>query len=348
MNPAPLERDTVLSPAWLDAVLGSRFPGTRVAGTQVVEELATVAVKIRFRVDYEANPAGAPEGFCVKGYFAPDHDQFAAGGLVEAGFYAEAAPHLKLRVPPCVHAGIDPETRHGLILMEDLVAGGCTFLTAMSPYSVDQTAATLEQLALLHSADSSTLRARGAREASFLAPRLDQTLGYVPEEQLQNQLDDGRAQGLPSGLRSAARLRAGVGALGERSAADARTLVHGDAHAGNLYVDPAGAPGLIDWQVVQWGSWAIDVAYHIGAVLDTRDREESERALLRHYLAARGSHGDPPPADEEAWDAYRQALVYGYFMWAITRRVERPIVVTFTQRLGQAVAAHESLERLKV
>src|SRR5262249_3327638 len=158
----------------------------------------------------------------------------------------------------------------------------------------------------------------------------------------------GRAASLSRESRRADRLRLALRALATHSAANARCLVHGDAHAGNLYLDASGAPGLIDWQVVQWGAWELDVAYHVGAVVEIADRERSERALLAHYLDAVRSFGGVTPSPDAAWDGYRAALVYGYFMWAITQRVERPIIETFVARLGAAVEAHESFERLGV
>ncbi|MFA5883125.1 MAG: aminoglycoside phosphotransferase family protein [Acidimicrobiia bacterium] len=345
MSPAPLDLAEVCSPSWLDDVLGARYPGVRVAATSVTEELVTIASKVRFAVEYEANPSGAPDALCVKGYFSPESASFASLGQVEVRFYSEVAPLLSVRVPPCVHTGIDPESGHGLILMEDLVAGGSTFLTALSPYTVDQTAATLEQLARLHTADRAAIT---ATDTEWLAPRLAGYLGYVTEDRLQAQLDDGRADGLAPELRRADRLRAGLGVLADHSARAADCLVHGDAHAGNLYLDPDGGPGLIDWQVVQWGAWELDVAYHVGAVLAVADRDAHERALLDHYLDAVRAHGGTPPTEADAWEAYRRALVYGYFMWGITQRVERAVVETFVHRLGSAVQAHESLDRLGV
>ena len=345
VSPAPLDLDEVLSAAWLDATLGARHPGTRVAGTTVTEELRTIATKVRFDVAYDANPAGAPAALCVKGYFGPDSEGFVSLGQMEARFYSEVAPHLAVTVPPCVHTGIDPDTGHGIILMEDLVAGGSTFLTALSPYSVDQAAATLEQLARLHTADRGSF---DHGDTGWLAPRLAGYLDYVTEELLQDQLDDGRAAGLLPEIRRADRLRAGLRVLAERSAAASASLVHGDAHAGNLYVDASGEPGLIDWQVAQWGTWELDVAYHLGAVLDVADRAAHEQALLGHYLGAVRARGGDAPSDTAAWDAYREALVYGFFMWGITQRVERPVLETFVQRLGTAVQDHGSFDRLGV
>ena len=51
-----------------------------------------------------------------------------------------------------------------------------------------------------------------------------------------------------------------------KSEARPQFLVHGDAHAGNIFRTDRGS-GLIDWQVLQRGTWAIDVAYHLCAVL---------------------------------------------------------------------------------
>jgi hypothetical protein len=73
-----------------------------------------------------------------------------SAGEPEARFYLEIAPTLPVRVPPCVYAAIDPDSGHALVLMEDLVAQGATFLTALSPYSVEQAKGTLDQLAKLH------------------------------------------------------------------------------------------------------------------------------------------------------------------------------------------------------
>ena len=341
---APLDLDEVLSPAWLDAVLAPVYPGVRVAATTVVEELVTIASKVRFNVDYEAGcRAGAPSALCVKGYFAPQSQAMATLGQIEARFYEDVAPQLSVLVPTCLASAIDAATGHGLILMTDLVAEGATFLTALSPYTVDQAAATLEQLARLHAADLDHL---DLPDASWLEPRLAGYLGYVSAERLQDQLDDGRGVALSADTRRADRLRAAFSTIAARAASGTQCMVHGDAHAGNLFITADGRPGLIDWQVVQRGSWALDVAYHVAAVLDVADRERNEAALLDHYLDAVRGLGGTAPSRADAWDAYRDALVYGYFMWAITARVDRPIINTFVTRLGSAVEMHDSLARV--
>jgi aminoglycoside phosphotransferase (APT) family kinase protein len=121
-------------------------------------------------------------------------------------------------------------------------------------------------------------------------------------------------------------------------------LVHGDAHAGNVYLRADGSVGIIDWQVVHRGSWACDVAYHIGAVLSVEDREKAERDLLAHYLDRLGAYGGEPPPWDAAWASYQSFLVYGYFLWAMTCFVDEQITIEFVKRLGTAVAEHDSFD----
>ena len=84
---APLDLEEVLSPAWLDAVLAPLHPGARVASTEVLESLTTIASKVRFNVEYiDGCDAGGPTALCVKGYLAPQSQSMATLGQIEARF----------------------------------------------------------------------------------------------------------------------------------------------------------------------------------------------------------------------------------------------------------------------
>ncbi len=100
--------------------------------------------------------------------------------------------------------------------------------------------------------------------------------------------------------------------------------------------------GFTDWQLVQRGHWSLDVAYHIASVLPVEVAEREERHLLDHYLQAVQGHGGPATNREDAWRDYRRAPVYGYYHWAITRRVHPPITHQAFGRLGAAVDRHDS------
>lgn len=355
-GPAPLDEATVLSPAWLTAVLRARWPGVVVRGTQVTERLETVATKVRFTVDYAEPVPGAPPALCVKGYFNPALGNRVGGGATEVRFYQAVAPGAPVRTPPCVYAAIDDDTGHGLILMEDLVAAGATFLDPLGAYTPERAAGTVEQLAALHAAfweKPPAGRPAAVRSATF-PPRLRALADVLDPGLLQTQLDDGRAADLPAAVRDARRVRgamlalAEIGAGGGAGAGAGQTLVHGDVHTGNVYELADGRCGLIDWQVVQRGPWALDVAYHLGAVLDPDDRAKAERGLVEHYRDCLAARGVTPPSGEDAWWQYRAHLPYGFFLWSITRAVDRPVIEHLTGRLGLATAQHASLDLLGV
>lgn len=99
-----------------------------------------------------------------------------------------------------------------------------------------------------------------------------------------------RAQAVAAGLRSRERMQAALQALESTRAAAADTLVHGDTHPGNLYLEADGMPGFLDAQVRR-SPWVQDVAYHITASLDLADRPRWEEALLAHYLRCLARHG---------------------------------------------------------
>ncbi|WP_280397628.1 phosphotransferase family protein [Nocardia carnea] len=336
-GPAPFDEAVVLSPEWLTGVLDSGSGAIPVA-TEVVERIETVATKLRFRVTY-SGPAGTPPALCAKGYFNPAHRR---GSRAEADFYRLPARRLPVRTPPCVHAAVDETTGHALVLMHDLVEVGARFLDPLVGYSPDRAAGTLDQLAALHAATW------GSREYDMFPPRLASLAGHMTPEKLQPLLDDGRAGGIPDPVRRADRLLAAMAAMDTLGAASTRCLVHGDLHAGNIYEMPDGSPGLIDWQVVQCGHWAQDVAYHLATVLHPGDLAGTERALLDHYLDRLAGYGVEPPDREHAWWMYRAHLPYGFYLWSMTRAVDRPIIEHLTGRLATAVARHDSFGLLGV
>jgi hypothetical protein len=345
-NVAPMELDEVLSASWLEFALAGVRKG-RISSVEVVETQTTVATKVRFRVEWsgaaEDDPAAG--SFCVKAGFGSLGDGHRRGGAfrTEGSFYRDLADKVPVRVPHCVYVGVDPQTAQSVIVMEDLVARGARFLSALEPYSTEQAAQTLGELAKLHA-----MRWDGAGLDGFdwlLTGVVDRFAAAAPAD-LQDLLDGERGDALPADIRNAERLSRAMRQLGALSSSGPACLVHGDAHAGNLYLTAEGEPGLVDWQLLQRGHWALDVAYHLAAVLTVADRERAERDLVAHYLDRLGSHGVKAPSWSEAWDAYRRALVYGYFLWAITRRVAEPITREFVTRLGLAVAANDSFASL--
>ncbi|MCW1401705.1 aminoglycoside phosphotransferase family protein [Novosphingobium sp. MW5] len=327
-----------LSPEWLSAALG-----VEIARVETVEVIRTVATKARF----VAHPAdGSPSlALCLKGLLDGDEMTRMGGPTMvrEADFYGKVAGHVAVRVPSLHSSVIDREGRQAIVIMHDLISGGAVFCSALDPFTADDTAASLEQLAALHAG-------RGLLASEpWITRRIDEFAGrpHLTAQQLQALLDDPRGASLAPQTKDAARLLSALPPLAARDALRPQFLVHGDAHAGNIFRTEQG-PGLIDWQLLQAGGWALDVAYHIAATLPVDVAAAEERRLLSHYLGVMRGHGCDMPGEEEAWGQYREAMVYGFYLWAITRRVEPPIIHAFTARLGAAVERLDSFALLSV
>jgi Phosphotransferase enzyme family len=328
---------------WLTRALEPVSGGAAVESLEVVEVIKTMATKVRFAVRF----AGSDEsrGFCLKGFLDVDAATAKGGATTvrEADFYGQVAPLVTVRTPTCVSSIIDRQDQQGVIIMRDLIKDGARFCSALEAFTVDQAAQSLEQIARLH--------VRGDLLARF--PWIDNRIAqlahaqYVPQPVLQDLLNGPRGEGLPARTRDAGVLIAGMKMLAQKDGAEQQTLVHGDAHAGNIYRTAEG-PGLIDWQLLQKGSWALDVPYHICAVLEVADAEREERRLLSHYLEAVRALGGDAPEFDTAWQRYRACIVYGFYLWSITRRVDPAITNVFVQRLGASVSRHDSYRLLGV
>jgi aminoglycoside/choline kinase family phosphotransferase len=322
-----------------------RWPGARVTDVRIVETIVTQATKIRLALDIEGADADLPRNICIKGILTATGAPSTAS-VVETLFYRDLASQVPVRVPRCIHAGLNAAGDNGVIVMHDIIHAGGTFLSALKPFTPDETLENLEQIALLHAAG-------WQGTAQFQQPWIPRFLDQIgarpimPLAILQAMLDGPKGAPLPSSVKDASILQNGLQVLAAQIRERPACLVHGDAHAGNIYVDAKGY-GLVDWQILQKGEWAQDVAYHIAAVLSPEDRRSHERALLDHYRDRLRALGGPDLQANEAWARYRAAMVYGYFLWAITQKVEPAITLEFVRRLGLAVSDLESYAVLAV
>lgn len=340
--PVPDSLEQALSPEWLTAALRPRFPRIdirHVVPGPVVDRISTNA---RFVIECAD---GLARALCVKGYFNEIGRAARYIGAPEAHFYRELAAATGVRTLHSVYAGVDPQTRHGVIITEDVAAQGDTFLDGNSPYTPDQTAQTLVEFARLHAA---TWDCAGCADTPWLAPRLGRALEVWG---LPTTLDIiGRNFSGPNGARIPAEVRDAHrlvdtyrGLASNEATAGPSCVIHGDAHVGNVFVDAAGVGSLVDWQLVQRGGWYLDVGYHIASTLTVDERRRSERDLLRHYLDVLASHGVAPPPWDDAWHAIAFGMVHGFYLWGITTKVQPPIIATLLHRLGTAVADHDAL-----
>ncbi|HEX7871408.1 MAG TPA: aminoglycoside phosphotransferase family protein [Sphingobium sp.] len=330
----PQSLEEAIEPAWLSAALAPISGGAPVESVELAEVIKTMASKVRIRVRFVGDDT--VHAYCLKAFLGEGN----MGGqttIREGRFYTDIAPRTTMRLPKVPAVVLDQENGDGILIMEDMIAAGARFCSALEPFTPELAAQSLDQLARLH------VNTDIAATTDWLPNRIDviATKPHFTEDRLQQLMDDPRSETLTERTKSAALLHAGLAKLSERNAAKPRTLLHGDCHAGNLFQTAEG-PGFTDWQLVQRGHWALDVAYHLCAILPVDVAQAHERDLVAGYLDAVKRHGGDAPGWDAAWEDYRASQIYGYYHWAITTRVEPAIIRIFMERLGAGVTRHET------
>jgi hypothetical protein len=341
--PVPDTLDELLSPAWLTSALDARFPGIQVTAVSPGPVISRVSTNARFHIECAGGtPDGLSPHLCAKGYFNEVGRAFRSVGEPEACFYRDIAASTGLRTLRSVYADVDPATRHGVVITEDVVAQGATFLDALSDYTPDQAAESLEQLAELHAA---TWGDPAHADATWLASRLETYLERRGIDEIRGNFEGPIGSGVPTESRDGERLVAAYRTLAAATgSASPWSVIHGDAHVGNLYLDGDGQPSFVDWQLVQRGPWYLDVGYHLASALTVEDRRRTERDLVCDYLDQLAARGIDAPREDDAWVGIRRGMVHGFFLWGITLKVEPAVTATLLERLGTAVADHDAFE----
>ena len=305
-----------LTPDWFSAVLD--------APVDAVEVLdAHSGTTGRARVGLTVSPSASsdvPDTVFVKLQpFAEEQRTFLRQiglGVAEARLYAEVGGELPVRSPTVWHAAYDESDGSFAMVLEDLTASGCRFPTPADDDILDVAASAMDELAVLHAgfkgrdlawlrtpkgmqrrpADTETAR----RRAQFIVSALDQF-----------------ADDMPSVFRRLGDLYASrsldIVAL---FAEGERTLIHGDTHSGNLFVDGT-RTGFYDWAVAGRGPGVRDVGYFLCNSLPIPTRRAEEGGLLARYrtaLARNGVQLDAATAHEQ----YRLFAVYSWIAAAST------------------------------
>ncbi|CUU56693.1 Phosphotransferase enzyme family protein [Parafrankia irregularis] len=341
--PVPGTLDEMLSPDWLTGALGARFPGIAVTAVTPGSVISRIATNARFRIECaDGVPAGLSPDLCGKGYFTEAGHAFRHAGIPEACFYRDVAARSGVRTLRSVYADVDPRERQGVVITEDVIVEGAEFLDARSDYTPDQAAESLAQLATLH---ASTWGAADLATTEWLAPRLTSYLQLRGVDDIRVNFDGPIGAGVPAEVRDADRLVRAYRSLATLTAQDDEPwcVIHGDAHVGNVFLDGAGRPSFLDWQLVQRGPWYLDVGYHIASALTVSDRRRTERDLVAHYLDRLRAAGVEAPPDNAVWPGIGRGIIHGLYLWAITLKVDPAVTSLLLTRLGTAAADHDAL-----
>ncbi len=344
-----------LGPELLTQVLSERQPGVRVEGVTVIDiarrgdGLASTADRVILGLDFaEGTDCGLPERVLLKTTLDRSHipDVMYQN---EVRFYRELRPEIEIEAPAVFASIFDPDTTQFGVVMEDLTLRDARFPNATTPVSIEAVRSIVEALARLHA--SYWRSPRFSTDLAWLATPCSggmfpvfKNLGHeLISDQLRRH-EFKRELIAPLG-RSFDQLWEDLWKLQSILDSDPCTLLHGDPHIANTYLLPGDQGGLLDWQLTVRGRWSHDLTYLLITGLSTELRREHERELIGLYLDRLAAAGvSEPPSADEAWQLYRQSVVWGLVIgWLITppENYGEPITRANIERL---VTAAQDLE----
>jgi hypothetical protein len=226
----------------------------------------------------------------------------------ETRFYSQLAQELT-GVPASHGFAFDPLTGRFVLVLEDLAVDPCEFPDTLHSLDADKASRVVELLARLHATFWERvprwLYTASADTASLLTGPLMKLSARRIAEKTSIPVEKGRF--IDNNYRAVAQL----------IDAPPNTVMHGDAHPGNLYFRN-GAAGLLDWQAVRRGHPGRELAYTLVTSMTTADRQASERELLDEYRRVLASAGGPDLDRSELWERYGQGALYAYVAALIT------------------------------
>jgi len=300
------------TPAWLSGALGRE-----VAGVDVLAAHSGTTGRARLGLRYgDGSVVGAtsdaPASVFLK--LAPFDERqrsfvdMVGLGVAEARFYGEVAATVPVRVPDVYCARIDDAGGY-VMLLEDLEASGCRFPSTHDEGIADTIASVVDGLGRLHVQHWGDPRLEDGGDLSWVRDGYRVAFGSGARF-VERALTAFGDQMSPT-FRRLAEITidrpADVAAL---LAAGPPTMIHGDPHLGNLFLDD-GEAGFFDWGMVWRATGMRDIAYVLGSSAPTEVRRAHEREWVRQYVELLAASGIELSLDD-AWEQYRLLVIYSW------------------------------------
>jgi hypothetical protein len=328
----------------IDAGILSKIMGTTVRSVRVFGQGAGTSSRARVVLTGKNVPESVFVKVAAKTAATRLMGELGRLGHTEVRFYNQLAPQLT-GVPDAYGAAFDTWTGRYLLVLEDLQAESCEFPDTLHPLSPDQASLIVELLAGLHATFWDRLPRDGRGPLGWLyTPSGDVTsllTGSLMHASI-NRLAQRTDIPVERGSFIADNYRA-VAALIDTPP---HTVMHGDAHPGNMYFH-GGKAGLLDWQAVRRGHPSRELAYTLITSLTPEDRRTTQRDLLDDYRRALAAAGGPNLDRDDLWFRYRQSALYGYVAPLITAGMGGMQVEGIAMEgLRRGVAALDDLETI--
>jgi len=346
--PIPADPNAI-TPAWLSEALAKSFPGVEVASVAIVDRHSGTTGRAKLRLGYAAGSRGPDTVFVKLPPFSEAQRGLVAAtdmGRREARVYASLAAETPVRVPRCHFAAFGDQPTDYICVLEDLEAVGCTFPKNVEQHARERGRSLIEALARLHAhfwEDE-----RFAHELSWIKPAMRGAFGAKLVETARERYADE----LPPVFAELCRLYvAHHERIAELLDEGGSTLIHGDTHTGNQFLD-GDRVGLYDWAVISRSPGIRDVAIFLGNSCPPEVRRAEQDGWMRAYHQGLVAGGVDAPTQDELWRRLRLAVLYGWVAATTTAAVGdrwQPIEVGMRAMRGatQACAELSTLEAFR-
>ena len=323
----------------LDEAAMSRLMGRRVTSVSVLDGNAGTSSRARLALTGDGVAPTVFVKMAAETVTARLMGEMGRLAATETRFYRELSPQLT-GVPRCHGSAFDSMTGRYVLVLEDLTADECDFPDTLHPIGPDRAALIVELLAKLHATFwdrvPSWLYTTSGDTASLLIGPLLKISSRRIAERTDIPVSAGRF--IDDNYRSVARL------IDERP----QTVMHGDAHPGNVYFRD-GAAGLLDWQAVRRGHPGRELAYTLVTSMTPADRRQHQHDLLDVYRRALAAGAGPQLDRDGMWLRYRQGALYPYVAALITAGLGGLQVEDIAMEgLRRSVAALEDLDTVAI
>lgn len=299
-----------ITPEWLTEAVG--MP---VLDVSVLEAHAGTTGRARLSVTYGDGETG-PASIFVK---LPPFDaaqrrmvEVTDMGRKEARFYAELAPAFPVRIPQPLHAAYGDAGGEYIMVLEDLLGAGCSIPKPDDPEALDHARQVVVGQARVHAHFWES--PRFDRDLSWIRPPLRSEIGTRLVEKALGMFGEQMPPVFTELGRTYIDHHEAVSDLWEEGET---TLVHGDCHIGNLFLD-SGKIGFLDWAVMSRGPGIRDFAYFLANSIETELRRAEEKNLLALYRETLEKAGVHPPDFDSLWRRYRLHCPYSWVSATVT------------------------------
>jgi hypothetical protein len=292
----------------LDARALSKIMGRRVTSVSVIGGDAGTSSRARLALTGDDVPASVFVKMAAETVATRLMGELGRLAHTEVLFYRDLSPRLT-GLPAAYGSAFDALTGRYVLVLEDLGVNRCEFPDTLHPLDKDQAAMVVELLARLHATfwerPPEWIYSASGDHTSLLTGSLLNTSARRLAERTSITVEDGRF--IIDNYRAVAKV------IDKQP----NTVMHGDAHPGNVYFRD-GEAGLLDWQAVRRGHPGRELSYTLITGMTTADRQACERDLLAAYRQALAAAGGPELDPDELWVRYRQGALYAYVAPLIT------------------------------